>query len=71
MSVSTFKPVIYHPRSLPRVLTSLARVARYFCNPNFQSHIEAIPGTYAAEHEKKYGGINSGQYMVQRLTATY
>ncbi|OAA66022.1 thymine dioxygenase [Niveomyces insectorum RCEF 264] len=43
----------------------------YFCNPNFKSHIEAIPGTYATESEKKYEGINSGQYLVQRLTATY
>ncbi|KAF4927810.1 2-oxoglutarate-dependent dioxygenase htyE [Colletotrichum viniferum] len=43
----------------------------YFCNPNFKSHIEAIPGTYATEAEKKYEGINSGQYLVQRLAATY
>ncbi|KAH7328445.1 hypothetical protein B0I35DRAFT_448196 [Stachybotrys elegans] len=43
----------------------------YFCNPNFKSHIEAIPGTFATEAEKKYEGINSGDYLVQRLTATY
>ncbi|KAK3942411.1 hypothetical protein QBC46DRAFT_380158 [Diplogelasinospora grovesii] len=43
----------------------------YFCNPNFTSHIEALPGTYATETEKKYEGINSGEYLVQRLTATY
>ncbi len=43
----------------------------YFCNPNFKSHIEAIPGTYASDSDKKYAGINSGQYLVQRLTATY
>ncbi|CAJ2505898.1 Uu.00g000280.m01.CDS01 [Anthostomella pinea] len=43
----------------------------YFCNPNFKSQIEAIPGTYATEEERKYKGINSGQYLVQRLTATY
>lgn len=43
----------------------------YFCNPNFRSHIEAIPGTFASEEEKKYEGINSGDYLVQRLTATY
>lgn len=45
--------------------------ARYFCNPNFNSHIEAIPGTYAADTDKKYAGINSGDYLVQRLAATY
>ncbi|KAI0166353.1 thymine dioxygenase [Xylariaceae sp. FL1272] len=43
----------------------------YFCNPNFKSHIEAIPGTYASESDRKYAGINSGDYLVQRLTATY
>ncbi|VUC28841.1 unnamed protein product [Clonostachys rosea] len=43
----------------------------YFCNPNFSSFIEALPGTYAAEGEKKYAGITSGDYLVQRLTATY
>lgn len=43
----------------------------YFCNPNFKSHIEAIPGTYSTEADKKYEGINSGQYLVQRLAATY
>lgn len=46
-------------------------LSRYFCNPNNKSYIEAIPGTYAAESEKKYEGINSGQYLVQRLAATY
>jgi isopenicillin N synthase-like dioxygenase len=44
----------------------------YFCNPNFESYIEAIDGTYGAEKgEKKYSGINSGDYLVQRLAATY
>ncbi|KXX75175.1 1-aminocyclopropane-1-carboxylate oxidase [Madurella mycetomatis] len=43
----------------------------YFCNPNFKSFIEAIPGTYATEADKKYEGINSGEYLVQRLKATY
>jgi isopenicillin N synthase-like dioxygenase len=44
----------------------------YFCNPNFASYIEAIDGTYGAEKgEKKYPGINSGDYLVQRLAATY
>ena len=44
---------------------------RYFANPNFDRYIEAIPGTYASEQEKKYEGINSWQYVIQRLTATY
>lgn len=44
----------------------------YFCNPNFDRQIEAIEGTYGGEKgEKKYAGINSGDYLVQRLAATY
>ncbi|KAF1986805.1 Clavaminate synthase-like protein [Aulographum hederae CBS 113979] len=42
----------------------------YFCNPNFDRMIEAIPGTFE-ENGKKYEGINSGEYLVKRLTATY
>lgn len=43
----------------------------YFCNPDFDEYIEAIPGTFGDEKEKKYKGINSGEYLVQRLAATY
>lgn len=43
----------------------------YFCNPNFSSQIEAIPGTYSTEADRKYEGVNTGQYLVQRLAATY
>ncbi|KAK1057751.1 hypothetical protein LTR12_012854 [Friedmanniomyces endolithicus] len=43
----------------------------YFCNPNFDRFIEAIPGTYSAESPRKYEGINSGKYLAQRLAATY
>ena len=42
----------------------------YFCNPNFERTIEAIPGTFE-ETGKKYEGIESGEYLVRRLTATY
>lgn len=42
----------------------------YFCNPNFDRVIEAIPGTWE-ETGRKYEGINSGEYLVQRLSATY
>ena len=44
----------------------------YFCNPDFDRYIEALPGTWEAEEGgKKYEGINSGDYLVQRLEATY
>lgn len=44
----------------------------YFCNPNFSSQIEAIDGTYGeGKGERIYAGINSGDYIEQRLAATY
>ncbi|KAL5343084.1 hypothetical protein BJX70DRAFT_354427 [Aspergillus crustosus] len=46
----------------------------YFCNPNIDKFIEAIPGTYGAGDdisEAKYPGITAGDYLVQRLSATY
>lgn len=45
----------------------------YFCNPNNDKFIEALPGTYGEDLHipKKYSGITSGDYLVQRLTATY
>jgi hypothetical protein len=49
----------------------LTMMGRYFCNPNFDQLIEALPGTYEKEEDKKYPGIKSGEYLVQRLEATY
>ncbi|USW50428.1 Putative oxoglutarate/iron-dependent dioxygenase, non-hem dioxygenase domain-containing protein [Septoria linicola] len=43
----------------------------YFCNPNFDRFIDAIPATYGEGKPKKYQGINSGDYLEQRLSATY
>lgn len=44
----------------------------YFCNPNFDGWIEALPGTYGGERgEKKYEGVESRDYLVRRLNATF
>lgn len=44
----------------------------YFCNPNFDKFIDVIPSTVAEGAEKRYPkGINSGDYIWQRLTDTY
>lgn len=45
----------------------------YFCNPNMDKVIEALPGTYGEDIHvpKKYEGITAGEYLVSRLTATY
>lgn len=42
----------------------------YFCNPNNNKVIDALPGTYG-DIPKKYSGISAGDYLVQRLAATY
>ena len=45
----------------------------YFCNPNHNRWIEALPGTYDAGESlrpAKYPGILTGDYLVQRLQAT-
>ncbi|KAG6086966.1 hypothetical protein E4U31_002028 [Claviceps sp. LM219 group G6] len=43
----------------------------YFCNANLDSFIETLPGTYATEQDKKYKGVKSGEYLIQRLKTTY
>lgn len=43
----------------------------YFCNPNLKDTIDALPGTYKVEADKKYAAITSGDYLVKRLTETY
>lgn len=44
----------------------------YFCNPDYNSYIEAIPGTYGGEKgERKYPGVKGEDYMVGRLASTY
>lgn len=44
----------------------------YFCNPDFDRWIEALPGTWEGERGgKKFEGVRSGEYLVGRLSATY
>lgn len=42
----------------------------YFCNPNYERMIEAIPGTYETTG-RKYDNVPAGDYIIGRLTATY
>ncbi|KAL7791036.1 hypothetical protein V8C37DRAFT_410622 [Trichoderma ceciliae] len=67
---STIHRVVEPPRKEGEMYPSRYSIA-YFCNPNFKDTIEALPGTYATEQEKKYDSIKSGDYLVQRLTATH
>lgn len=44
----------------------------YFGNPDFHKMIEVLPGTWENDKGgKKYESINSGDYLVQRLSVTY
>lgn len=45
----------------------------YFCNPDTNKVIEALPGTYdeSMQVPKKYAEITAGDYLVSRLAATY
>jgi isopenicillin N synthase-like dioxygenase len=44
----------------------------YFCNPNRNARIEALPGTFGeqVQRDKKYKEITAGEYLFQRLAAT-
>ncbi|MCJ1275020.1 hypothetical protein MMC21_002820 [Puttea exsequens] len=44
----------------------------YFCNPDIDRWIEALPGTWEGKKGgKKYEGVNSGDYLFGRLATTY
>lgn len=70
--VSTKHRVIQPPSDEPGETYKARYSIAYFCNPNYDRMIEAIPGTYGGElGEKKYEGVTSGNYLIQRLSATY
>ena len=43
----------------------------YFCNPNAEALIEALPGTYSKEEDKKWPAIRTDEYLFERLSKTY
>jgi hypothetical protein len=46
----------------------------YFCNPNWDATIECLDGCFGAAaggQKKKYSPINTHEYLVSRLRATY
>ncbi|KAJ5832601.1 hypothetical protein N7474_000912 [Penicillium riverlandense] len=76
---STRHRVIEPPRPVveePSTPTSESYPSRYsiayFCNPNRNAQIEALPGTFGeyVQRDKKYEAITAGEYLLQRLTAT-
>ena len=43
----------------------------YFCNPNFDQEVHVLPGCSSEENPPKYPPVNSFDYLVSRLSATY
>jgi len=69
---STMHRVVEPPAPLDGDVHPARYSVAYFCNPNYDRQIEAIDGTYGGEKgERKYAGINSGDYLEMRLAATY
>ncbi|CAK1362205.1 unnamed protein product [Cercospora beticola] len=69
-TIKSTKHRVVEPPSAADVHPARYSIA-YFCNPNFDRLIEAIPSTYGPDRPKKYAGVNSGDYLEQRLSATY
>jgi len=68
---STIHRVVEPPLKEEGVMKYPARYSiAYFCNPDADQLIEALPGT-SERTGKKYDAINAGEYLVQRLSATY
>lgn len=70
---STRHRVVEPPKEAGEDDTYPARYSiAYFCNPNMDAFIDALPGTFGedADVPKKYTGIKTEDYLVQRLSAT-
>lgn len=42
--------------------------AAYFCNPNGDTFIDTLPGTWENAGAKKYEGVTARQWLMKRLT---
>ncbi|CAO1605301.1 hypothetical protein XANCAGTX0491_008822 [Xanthoria calcicola] len=71
---STKHRVVEPPNTSTTSTTDKAHPPRYsvayFCNPNYEAWIEALPGTFEEGGGKRYEGINSRDYLFGRLNAT-
>ncbi|KAF2432360.1 thymine dioxygenase [Tothia fuscella] len=74
-NIKSTKHRVVEPPPKPNQATGEEHPARYsiayFCNPNFDKQIDVIPSTCREGEKPKYEGVNSGDYLVKRLTATY
>lgn len=43
----------------------------YFCEVNHDQDLECLPNTYDEKNPKKFGKVNSYQYLMARLNASH
>ncbi|GLB45690.1 putative clavaminate synthase-like protein [Lyophyllum shimeji] len=43
----------------------------YFCGPDFSTVVDPTPGTWSADHPKRYEPISAAAYIMKRLAASY
>lgn len=56
-TIKSTKHRVVEPKTKADVHPARYSIA-YFCNPDFDRFIDAIPGTYSETREKNYEGIN-------------
>ena len=74
-SNDTIKSTVHRvvkPRATTELLDGETYPARYsvayFCNPNGDTLIDALPGTWEKEGQKRYEGVTARQWLMKRLT---
>lgn len=68
---STLHRVRAPPLEAKTGMTKVRYSIPFFISANKEKTIECLPGTYSDEKPKKYGPINSLEYLNMRLNATY
>jgi len=43
----------------------------YFCVADLDTIVDSIPGTWSADHPKKYDPVSSKEYIIKRIAANY
>jgi len=71
---STLHQVVAPPSqkiSDTEAMTPARQSIAFFCNPNFDALIEALPTCTNETNPSKYGSVTTEEYIVGRLAATY
>ncbi|KAI0335895.1 thymine dioxygenase [Cubamyces sp. BRFM 1775] len=75
-SNDTIRSTIHRVRAPPHIKTADGMTPErysipYFCSPEDWAVVQCLPGTYSEENPPKYEPITAGEYVLQRLAATY